>query len=1145
MIYMRYGTYAGTRQVTVSNAPGLTIAGGYAGTTPEPGNMTNVPSVLTRALNVTNRIFLASGSTVTLARVTLDNGYLYITNNSMTQMGTGLFLTNCNALLTNCIISRNSLGGTAGDISYKGGGLYAVSGRLEVVDCSFVSNSIVPTYSGRPPYPYGGALACVGVTSVLTRCLFLGNSMTYGYWATYGGAVSLVNGQASLVDCVFRSNSISQLSGTPYGGALHASGVNPLTVDNCQFFTNYTYATSVNNPAGGALYLEGAAQRAVLRKCALLGNGLANSGAVGEVYLLSGNLFMTNTLVARSRGSSGVRVAGGAALLVNCTFADNAGWGITNAGGVVTGRNCVAWGNGSGGVGKALTATLPVFTYSCAQESLAGLGNFSSNPLFADTNYYHVLSRAGYYAGGLFSGGLWTNSTDTTSPTIDAGDPANPWQSEPQPNRHRVNIGYDANTPVAAMSVLGDPAVFTNLTVYSYPPTNRGATTAWVNGEVAHAGGAENPDVFFVWGPADMGTVSLDDWAHVQPMGAQAPWQIFTTNLTGVSGTTYYRCYVTNSTGSDWSAPAESFVTVSPPVVTNTGASRIARHTALLNGATLDTGGETPSIWVDYWVAGSASTSTAALGPQAGLFTAPVTGLMAGSNYLYRIRASNGAGTVSSPTAEFTTLTTAPLARYVTPTGAGAADGTGWDNASSNIQDVINDCLYAGDSVYLKYGVYTNTYAQMITFSNAAGMTIQGEYLGSGAPGDRTNAPSVVTRDPTVPLRLLRAVASTVTLDRVTLQNGYLNETAAQGAGAWFSNCRVLMTNCTLRANGMTGPGQNTFSGGAIYAAGGSLELADCLLISNRLDQAGDNAFNYGGAIYCNAVTTRLARCVFDHNYVAAPYHSSYGGAIEMLGGQASLSDCRFLTNYIAMNATHTTTYPYGGTLHANGLTTLTIDDCTFAGSYSQAGSTKAGLMYLTGAGQKTVIRRCVMVDNGIAGHSGEIYLDSGTLSMTNVLGARTAYGSALRVAGGAAAVVNCTFADNAAWGVQNVSGAVTARNGIAWGNVAGGLSNCTATYTYSQEVLPGTGNANTDPLFADSVYYHLKSRAANYAGGYFSGGYWMASTANSPAIDAGDAAPFDQEPMPNGGRVNLGAYGNTVAASKTYANQGALIYLR
>ena len=63
--------------------------------------------------------------------------------------------------------------------------------------------------------------------------------------------------------------------------------------------------------------------------------------------------------------------------------------------------------------------------------------------------------------------------------------------------------------------------------------------------------------------------------------------------------------------------------------------------------------------------------------------------------------------------------------------------------------------------------------------------------------------------------------------------------------------------------------------------------------------------------------------------------------------------------------------------------------------------------------------------------------------------------------------------------------------------------------------------------------YLHLSSKTGAYAGGYFEGGTWQVSATHSPLIDAGDpAAAWSLEPVPNSGRVNLGAYGNTPVAS-------------
>jgi parallel beta-helix repeat protein len=79
-----------------------------------------------------------------------------------------------------------------------------------------------------------------------------------------------------------------------------------------------------------------------------------------------------------------------------------------------------------------------------------------------------------------------------------------------------------------------------------------------------------------------------------------------------------------------------------------------------------------------------------------------------------------------------------------------------------------------------------------------------------------------------------------------------------------------------------------------------------------------------------------------------------------------------------------------------------------------------------------------------------------------------------------------------------------------------------------------------SDPLFVNApTDFHLRSTAGSYNGGVWpptilSGGTWTLDATNtSPSIDAGTGT-VSNEPAPNGGLVNQGAYGNTVQASKT-----------
>ena len=63
---------------------------------------------------------------------------------------------------------------------------------------------------------------------------------------------------------------------------------------------------------------------------------------------------------------------------------------------------------------------------------------------------------------------------------------------------------------------------------------------------------------------------------------------------------------------------------------------------------------------------------------------------------------------------------------------------------------------------------------------------------------------------------------------------------------------------------------------------------------------------------------------------------------------------------------------------------------------------------------------------------------------------------------------------------------------------------------------------------------FHLRSVAGHWEAGI---GTWATDAEFSPCIDAGDpASDWSNEPAPNGGRVNMGAYANTPEASKSAA---------
>ncbi|MDP6544480.1 MAG: right-handed parallel beta-helix repeat-containing protein [Phycisphaerae bacterium] len=82
----------------------------------------------------------------------------------------------------------------------------------------------------------------------------------------------------------------------------------------------------------------------------------------------------------------------------------------------------------------------------------------------------------------------------------------------------------------------------------------------------------------------------------------------------------------------------------------------------------------------------------------------------------------------------------------------------------------------------------------------------------------------------------------------------------------------------------------------------------------------------------------------------------------------------------------------------------------------------------------------------------------------------------------------------------------------------------------------------SVDPRFADPAGgdYHLQAENGRYDPAT---GTWVLDGETSWAIDMGDTGSlFDQEPSPNGDRVNLGAYGGTAQASKSLLGRRLLV---
>jgi hypothetical protein len=289
-----------------------------------------------------------------------------------------------------------------------------------------------------------GVFEVVGSNVVeIEECSFEGNS------TTEGGAAIEIRGQGVITakHCRFIANSANQ------GGAVEVGEEASFIADNCVFQGN----AAPNG--GGAVHIieSGAAQ---LRRCAFKDNtGYQGGGAYcrDQSTVEMDHCLVTGNTVSQAGGAVGIYHS---AVLTanNCTIADNSSSNLSggiawHSWGDLTLTNCILFGNTSrlypdlrlSGNG---TATV---SFCCTPVLRDGVGDITDDPLFVDpyAGDYHLKSQAGRWDPNI---GSWL-ADDTTSPCIDAGDPASAWCGEMWPHGGRINMGACGGTMEASLSV--------------------------------------------------------------------------------------------------------------------------------------------------------------------------------------------------------------------------------------------------------------------------------------------------------------------------------------------------------------------------------------------------------------------------------------------------------------------------------------------------------------------------------------------------------------------------------------------------------------------------------------------------------------------------------------------------------------------
>ncbi|PLX76005.1 MAG: hypothetical protein C0614_10390, partial [Desulfuromonas sp.] len=334
-------------------------------------------------------------------------------------------------------------------------------------------------------------------------------------------------------------------------------------------------------------------------------------------------------------------------------------------------------------------------------------------------------------------------------------------------------------------------------------------------------------------------------------------------------------------------------------------------------------------------------------------------------------------------------------------------------------------------------------------------------------------------------------------LSDITITNNLIeyNQSDGFGGGLFLSGQRITLKNNLIRNN-------SAGFGAGLAGSVINLQMTNNHIIDNQIQN------DHGGGMFMTA-TGRIDSNLFQGNDVGTLAGYGWGGGAIIIGRVED--DNGSLVNEPVL-----------------------LSNNTFTGNHAES---QGGGIFID-EGAMAVLQNNLVVRNTSGEGGAGIYVD----------GAGTSDHSDLR---SEATIINCTVADNASSGYDGNGlmvqySDVTVTNSLFWGNgddfsvvddEHGVLGTLSVNYSLSDEIFSGMGNVTVDPLFVSSSGgdYHLRSTTGRWN---VVTETWTQDSVQSPAIDAGDpASDYSLEPLENGGRINMGAYGNTVEASQSPRN--------
>lgn len=423
---------------------------------------------------------------------------------------------------------------------------------------------------------------------------------------------------------------------------------------------------------------------------------------------------------------------------------------------------------------------------------------------------------------------------------------------------------------------------------------------------------------------------------------------------------------------------------------------------------------------------------------------------------------------------------------YVDDDAIGANDGSSWADAYNYFQDALA-AAWRGDEIRVAQGVYKPDKGVGITpgdreaaFQLRSGVTIEGGYAGFGSPDpnerDIYAYKSILSGDLMCNDGVLNDPRELLN-DPCRVENSYNVVTGSRTDETAVLDGFTITAGNDDRYYYDPWHGWVTFGkGGGLYNYRGNPKIKKCTFTENSSNWVGGGMYNYQS----NAT---LANCIFSKN------SADEGGGMFNFEGNPMIAKCTFIANSASRA---------GGGIY-NLQLSPTITNCTFRGNSAYQG----GGICNSWSSSPTLIN-CTFAAN--------------SANRGNALACDSVFGPPRNVQ-----VINC----------------------IIWGGIwHKDTSTIAVTYSDVKGGWPGDGNIDADPFFVEPGHwdvngvwvegdYHLKSQAGRLDA---NSQVWVQDDVTSPCIDAGNpSSPIGLEPFPNGGIINMGAYGGTTEASKSY----------